>query len=104
MIKKLNNALFADIDILFLDEDSGNVTFSSDEMGILSAGLNNINDDDVNFDEDETTIRVRLMAWRNRLKQYKAFKKDISQRLILLAYGIPQDGGVGACQKMRKKE
>ena len=33
-------------------------------MGILSVVLNNINLDDVNFDEDdpETVIHVRLMA------------------------------------------
>ena len=33
--KKLRTALFADDDILFVDEDSRNVTFSSDEMDIL---------------------------------------------------------------------
>ena len=34
-------------------------------MGILSVDLNNINLDDVNFDEDdpETITHVRLMAW-----------------------------------------
>ena len=80
MIKKLHNALFTDDNILFFDEDSGNVTFSSDEIGILSVDLNIINLDDVNFDKDdpETSIHARLMAWHNRLKQRKAFKKDIS--------------------------
>ena len=48
MIKKLQNALFAD-DTLFFDKDSGNVTFSSDEMVILSIDLN-INLNDINFD------------------------------------------------------
>ena len=43
IIKKLCNALFADDDILFFEEDSGNSTFSSDEMGIISVDLNNIN-------------------------------------------------------------
>ena len=88
----------------FFDEDSVNITFSNDEMGIFSVGLNNIYDDDVNFDEDETVIHVRLMAWRNIHKQYGTFKKDISPRLMPLAYSILQDGGIGACQKMRKKE
>ena len=47
-------------------------------MGLLSVDLNNINLDDVNFDEDdpETIIAVRLMDWHNRLKQCKAFKKS----------------------------
>ena len=52
--------------------------FFSDEMGIVSVDLNNINFDDVNFDGDdpETTIHVRLKAWRNRFKQRKAIKKS----------------------------
>ena len=50
-------------------------------MVILSVGFCNINLDDVNFDEDdpETIIHVRRMGWRNRFKQRKAFKKDISK-------------------------
>ena len=58
-----------------------NVTFSSDEMGILSVDLNNINLGDVNFYEDdpETIIHVTLMAWHNRPKKREAFKKDISK-------------------------
>ena len=40
-------------------------------MSILSADLNNISLDDVNFDEDdpETIIHVRCMVWRNIFKQ-----------------------------------
>ena len=34
MIEKLHHALFIDDDILFFDESSGNVTFSSNEMGM----------------------------------------------------------------------
>ena len=50
--------------IYFFNENSGNVIFSSDEIGILSVDLNNINFDDYNFDEDdrETTAGDRLMA------------------------------------------
>ena len=52
--------------ILFLNEHSGNVTFSIDEMGILSVDLTL----SVNFDEDdpETIIHVRLLAWCNRFE------------------------------------
>ena len=39
-----------------MDEYSGNVTFSSDEMGIPSGDFNHINLDDVNFDEDDPEI------------------------------------------------
>ena len=49
MIKKRYNALFSDDDILFFDGDSGNVTFSNDEMSILSVDLNIINLDEANF-------------------------------------------------------
>ena len=37
--KMIHRALFVDDDILFFDEDSGNVTFSSNEMGILRVDL-----------------------------------------------------------------
>ena len=49
MIKKLHNDLFPGDDIDFLNENSDNVTFSKDEMGILSVVLNNTNLDGVNF-------------------------------------------------------
>ena len=64
MIKKFHNVLFTDDDILLFYEDSDIVSFSSDEMGILSVDLNNINLDDLNFYEGdpEAIIHVRLMA------------------------------------------
>ena len=34
MVKKLDHVLFANDDILFFDEDSGNITFYSDEIDI----------------------------------------------------------------------
>ena len=51
-------------------------------MVILSIGLKNSNLGDVSFDEDnlETIIQVRLTnrhVRHNKLKQRKAFKKDI---------------------------
>ena len=69
-LKHLHNAFFTDVYILFLDEDSDSVTFSSDEKGILSVDLNNTKVDDLNFYEDypETIIHVRLMAWHKKLK------------------------------------
>ena len=87
MIKKFDGTLFVNHDIL-LDEDSVNVTFSRDEIGILSVDLDNINLDDFNFDEDgpETIIHVRLMAWRNKLKQRKSCKKDLSKELMPAAW------------------
>ena len=46
VIKNLHSALFADDNVLFCDKDSGIVTFSSDEMSILSVDFNNNNLDD----------------------------------------------------------
>ena len=46
VIKNLHSALFADDNLLFCDKDSGIVTFSSDEMSILSVDFNNNNLDD----------------------------------------------------------
>ena len=69
-LEKLYNDLFAEGDVLFFDDDSGNVTFFGVEISILSVDLNNINLDDVNFDKDdpETIIHVRLMTWGNKFK------------------------------------
>ena len=46
-------------------------------MGILNVDLSNINLDEVNIynDDPEIVVHVRLMAWGNRFKQRKAFKK-----------------------------
>ena len=77
MIKKLSTALYADENILYLNEDSGNIVFSCNEIGILNIDLHNINlgnemgilnidlnnNLDNNFGEDypDTTILVRLL-------------------------------------------
>ena len=63
MIKKLFSALCTDENILYFNEDSGNVVFSYNEMGIHNIDLNNINLDN-NFDEDDldTIIHTRLFG------------------------------------------
>ena len=43
MIKEPDVDLFFNDDIIFVNEDSINVTFVSNEMGILSVDLNDIN-------------------------------------------------------------
>ena len=63
IIKNLYSALFVDGDVLFFHQNSGNVTFSSNKMGILSVDLNNINIDDANYYEDyPTTIYFWLLT------------------------------------------
>ena len=56
MIEELDTALYADDGLLFFDEDSGDVTFCCDEMGILIVNLNLDN----NFDEDDPIILIGL--------------------------------------------
>ena len=60
--------------ILFFEGDFGNVTISSKKVVILIIDLNNINCNDVNFDEDdlEAITHIRLVAWRNKPKPRKA--------------------------------
>ena len=62
--KKNYNALLADDDLSFLDEDSGNVSFLSDEMGFLSGNINKINlyDDSFYENDPKTIIYVRILA------------------------------------------
>ena len=62
---------------IYSTEDSGNVVFFCNEMGILNIDLNNINLDN-NVDEDDPdTIRF---------KKCKALKKMISEELMPIAW------------------
>ena len=60
MIKKLFT-VYADENILYFDENSGNVVFNCNGMGIINIELNNINIDN-NFDENDpgTIILIKL--------------------------------------------
>ena len=71
MIEKLYIALSTDDGLLFSDEDSRDVTFCCNKMGILSLNLNNINLDN-NFDEDDpdTIILIRLLGRHSEFKKY----------------------------------
>ena len=51
MIKSVFTALYTDENMLYFNEDSDNVLFSRNEMGILNIYLSNFNLDN-NFDED----------------------------------------------------
>ena len=85
-LKKLHDALFANGGIPFFNEDSGNVTFSRDEIDIFIVNLDKINLYGVNFDEDYLEINVRLIAWQNIFKQSKSYKNGISKELIPVAW------------------
>ena len=57
-------------------------------MGMHNVDLNNINPDDTNYDGDnpETIINFRLLAWHIKFEKPKAFKKDINEGLMLVAW------------------
>ena len=71
--EKLDDVLFSNDDIVFVIADSDNVIFFSENMGLSTIDLNNINLDDDNFVEDdpETIIHLRLMAWCNKNEHFK---------------------------------
>ena len=79
MIDKIYNVLYADENIVYFNENSGDATFSCNEMGILSVDLNNINLDN-NFDEDDpdTIIFIRLLAWNIKSEKRKALQEKIN--------------------------
>ena len=64
-------------DIIFINADSDNATLFSDDMALNTIDFNNINlvDDDFDEEDPDTSIDVRLIAWCNRYKQCKAWKK-----------------------------
>ena len=49
MIKILFTALYADVNILYFNEDSSNILFICNGMGILNIDLNNVNLDNTNY-------------------------------------------------------
>ena len=67
MIKKLFYCFVRKWWFTLFFEDSGDVTFFCNEMGILSVNSNYINLDN-NFDEDDpgVNIRIRFLGWHSK--------------------------------------
>ena len=84
MLEKLDDIIFFNDNIVFVNTDSDNVTFFSDAMGLNTIDLNNINLNDRNFDENDPE-NIRHMVRCNRYKQCKACKKEISKYLMTVA-------------------
>ena len=74
-------------------------------MGILGVDLDKMNLDDDNFYEDcsDTIIHIRILAWHNKFKNAQHLQKRLAKNYCLYP-AIQQDGGIGTCRKMRKKE
>ena len=68
--------MYVDENIPYFNEDSGNVVFSCNEMGIINIYINNINLDN-NFEEDDpnTIIVIRLLTWHIKFEKHKPLKK-----------------------------
>ena len=60
------------------------VTFFSNDIGVNSINLNNVNlyDDDFDNCDSETINHVRLIPWYKRQKQHCACKKMIDEELL----------------------
>ena len=78
MVKILFTALYADENILYFSEYSGNVVFICNEMGILNIDLNNINLDDTNYEEDDPILLFLSDFWLGmlNLKNARHLKKN----------------------------
>ena len=87
MIKKLLHALYTDDHINYFNEDSCDVIFYCNEMGIVGIDLNNIDLEDTNYNEDDpkTIIHITLLAWHIKFEKRKALKKELNKELMLIA-------------------
>ena len=77
MIKKHFTPLYADENILYFNEDSGDAVLNYNKMGIDNTDLNDTNLYN-NFDEDDsdTIILIRLLTWHIKFeKRKKKIKK-----------------------------
>ena len=67
--------------ILYFNEDSANVTFICNGMGVPNIDPININLDDTNYDDDDfdAIIHVKLLAWYVKFRKRIELKKELSE-------------------------
>ena len=72
MIKKHFTDLYADENILYFNEGSGNAIFNCSGMGIPNTDFNNANLDN-NFDENDpdTIILLKILDWHIKFRKRK---------------------------------
>ena len=78
MLGNFDNALHANNNILFYNEDFDKITFIANQRHVLFVDFDKINlDNDNNFDEDDpvTIIHIRPLAWHSKFKNHKPLKK-----------------------------
>ena len=74
-MKKTDSDVLCNNDIIFGDLDSDFFTLFSNDIGLNSITLDNLDDDKSDDRDPETISYVRLMDWYNRFIQRKASKK-----------------------------
>ena len=84
MIKLLFTALYPDENILYFNEDSSNVVFNCNGMGILNIDFNNTNLDDTNYDEDDPILFFLPDFWLGTLNLKNA--KHMNEELMLIVW------------------
>ena len=97
--------MYEDENILYCNEGSDDAVCNCNGMDFLNIKLNNITLD-INFDEDDpdVIILMRHLPWHIKFGKRKALKKELTEELMQIAWHLDVDGGIGACQKMRKKK
>ena len=90
IIKKHFIALYPDKNILYFNEDSGDVIFKCNETGILNIDINNINLDNNFHDDDDldTIVLMRLLAWHTIFGKRKALKKELNEELTPVTWHL----------------
>ena len=75
MFKNFFTALYVDENIFYFNEDSDNIVFNCNGMGVLNIDVNNINIDN-NFDGDgaDTLILIRLLPSHIKFEKRKPLK------------------------------
>ena len=87
MIKKNFIALYANENMLYVNEDSGTVVFNCNGMNILNINLNNIDlDNNVDKNDPPTINLIRLLSWHIEFEKGKALKKIINEELMPIAW------------------
>ena len=61
MLEKVDDIVFSDDDIVFVNANSDNVTFFSGDMGLANVDLSNVSFDDVNFDDDDPETVIHFI-------------------------------------------
>ena len=73
--------MYADENMLYFKEDSGDGVVNCNGMGILNIDLKNFDEDD-----PDTIVLTRLLAWHIKFEKNKELEKIISEELIPIAW------------------